>query len=257
MNKDHTEEREVLHTLSMIEDGFFSRLKNKNLKVPKEIQETKESSTITNTEALLLDLFEIRDVLIDLFKRSENNENDSEILVGQIDKLGSCIRKLGGAVDKFDPFSAKCGLRDPDLKLNAQRVIENTKRSYSLGNVSDDKVSADGKTINVTFSGVKGNTSYKAVGILVAHKSWVGNEGIDYIYSPASGKISVRAISDDGKWIDKSSEYNISWELFEQDKKESKVEKNAETKKEVVKPSVNNVNDEEIGDFPIEDKNEN
>jgi len=257
MNKDHTEEREVLNTMLMIESGFLSRLKNKNLKpVPKEIQEAQESSTITNTEALLLDLFEIRDGLIDLFKRSENNEGDSEVLVGHIDKIGSCIRKLGGAVDKFDPFSAKCGLKDPDLKLNAQRVIENTKKSYSLGDVSGDKVSADGKTINITFSGVKGNTCYKAVGTLVAHKSWVGNEGVDYIYSPASGKISVKAISDDGKWIDKSSEYNISWELFEQDKNQSSPEKKMETKEEIQKSASNNIDDEEIGDFPIENKNE-
>lgn len=255
MNTDHAEDREVLNTLSMIEEGFFSRLKNKNIKaIPKETVErvAAESSSITNTESLLLDLFEVRDGLIDLFKKADNiGENE---LTSQIDKLGSCIKKLGGAVDKFDPFSAKCGLKDPDLKLNAQRVIENTKQSYSLGKVGDDKVSVDGKTINISFSGVKGNTQYKAVGTLVAHKSWTGNEGIDYIYSPTSGKISVRAVSDDGKWVDKSSEYNISWELCEQDIEEAPVEKIAEVKKEIENPVVNNIDDEEIGDFPIEEE---
>lgn len=254
-NTDHTEDREILNTRAMIENSFFSNLKTKpNSKpIPKEIKET---AVINDTESFLLDLFEVRDGLVDLFKKLNGNDENVEILTGQINKIGSCIRKLGGAVDKFDPFSALSGLRDPDLKLNAQRVVENTKRAYSLGKVSEDKVSEDGKTIHMSFSGVKGNMSYKAVGTIVANKSWTGNEGIDYIYSQNSGKISVKAVNDEGKWVDKSSDYNISWELYEQDNEVVKegVEKTSETKKELEKPVANNIEDEEIGDFTIEEK---
>jgi len=257
MNTDHTEEKEILNTRAMLEDGFFSKLKMKpGSSAPTIVKEVKESVAINDTESLLLDLFEVRDGLIDIFKKANGSEQVVELLTGHIDKVGDCIRKLGGAVDKFDPLSAISGLRDPDLKLNAQRVVENTKQAYTLGKISDDKVSADGKIIHISFSGSKGNIGYKAVGTLVANKSWTGNEGVDFIYSPGSGKISVKAVSDDGKWIDKSSEYNISWELFEQDNsvaKEAKTEKIAETKKEVENPSVNNIEDEEIGDFPIEE----
>ena len=259
MNTDKTENREILNTRAMIEDSFFSNLKTKpNSKpIPREVKES-SISVINDTESLLLDLFEVRDGLIDIFKRTGVADRGGDLIVGQIDKVGSCIRKLGGAVDKFDPFSAISGLRDPDLKLNAQRVIENTKQAYTLGKISEDKVSSDGKTINMSFSGVNGKTSYKAVGTIVANKSWTGNEGIDYIYSPNSGKISVKSVSDDGKWIDKSSDYKISWELFEQDKDEEVTkeasEKSSEIKKEVEKTSGNNIEDEEIGDFNVEEK---
>lgn len=255
MNTDHTESREVLNTRAMVEEGFFNNLKGKTLSksVPKEI---KESTVINDTEAILLDLFEVRDGLVEMFKKAGLVGYEDNSIVVQIDRVGSCIRKLGGAVEKFDPFSALSGLRDPDLKLNAQRVIENTKHAYTLGEISDEKVSMDGKTIHMSFSGVKGNTSYRAVGTLVANKSWTGNEGVDFIYSPGSGKISVKAVSDAGKWIDKSSEYNISWELYEQDNavvKGAKTEKIAETKKEVENSPANNIEDKEIGDFPIEE----
>lgn len=252
MNTDRTEEREVLDTKSMLENGFLSKLKMKpgSKPISKLVPEIKESSVINNTESLLLDLFEVRDGLIDIYKRS--SEEVTSPLTDHIEKVACCIRKLGGAVDKFDPFSSLSGLKDLDLKLNAQRVVENTKQAYTLGKISEEKVSSDGKTINITFSGVKGSIQYKAVGTLIANKSWIGNEGIDYIYSPQSGKISVKAISDNGKWIDKSSEYNISWELYEQDVKS--IEKVAEIKKDIENPIENNIDDEEIGDFDIRDK---
>lgn len=260
MNTDKTENREILDTRSMIENSFFDnlRLKPNSKPIPREIKETSSNLVINDTESLLLDLFEVRDGLVEIFKRNGVAEKGGDLIVGQIDKVGSCIRKLGGAVDKFDPFSAISGLRDPDLKLNAQRVIENTKQAYTLGKISGDKVSSDGKTINISFSGINGKTSYKAVGTIVANKYWNGNEGIDYIYSEGSGKISVKAINDNGKWIDKSSDYNISWELFEQDKNVEVIkeasEKSNEIKKEAEKPTENNNIDEEIGDFNIGEK---
>lgn len=270
MNDDYSENREPLDTKSMLEEGFFNRL-GKNLKpLPKENKQViSEAKTNYNTEKLLLNLFEARDGLIENYSKLGINSY-SQNVVDSINKIGSCICSLGGEVEKFDPFVHISGLQAPNLIKNAKRVIENTMDSYSLGKIEDAKINKDGKEITITFTGQQNNIDYKAVGTLVASKAWVGNEAVDYIYSPNEGRMSVKVFSDEGKWVDKSSNYKISWELFENEAnlnvmasegenkiKEGKAENNIENIKEVKNTTKNNT-EENIGDdFPVEEKHEN
>jgi len=271
MNQDYTDEREPLDTKSMLESGFFARLGKdlKSLPAKKETrEETPKPQNNYNTENILLNLFDARDGLIETYSKAGIGDY-SQNFVDSINKIGACIRSLGGEANNFDPLAHVSGLQSPNIHKNAKRVIENTVESYSLGKIDDAKISENGKEITMTFTGRQGNTDYKAVGTLVANKSWVGNEAIDYIYSTAEGRMSVKVFSDDGKWIDKSDSYKISWELFENEvdmnvmptegnnssvKKEGNSDNPIEIKEEVKNNTVNNIEDEEIGDFPIEEK---
>ena len=284
------EKREILDTKNMLEDGFFARLGN--IKVsPKKVQEMREAMENEedlpqkeyiekpvnyNTERILVDLFESRDILIDSFSKI-GITSQSQSMVEGINKLGSCIIAMGGEVEKFDPFSHMSGLQAPNLKKSAKRVIENTVESYTLGKIEDIDIEDEGKTIVLSFIGKQGNIDYKAVGTLTALKNWNGNEAIDYVYTPSEGRMSVKEY-DNGKWIDKSSSYKISWELFEKEEnfdipievnnkeKETEVEEELiekpirkeckKIKEEIVNNTLNNIDeeDEEIGDFPIEEK---
>jgi hypothetical protein len=272
MNNDYMDEREPLDTKNMLENGFFARLGKTALKpIPTKTEVTPEPATIPanyNTEKVLTHLYEARDGLIETYSKVGIGAY-SQGFVDGINKIGSCIKSMGGEVDSFDPFAHMSGLQAPSLQKNAKRVIENTVESYTLGKIGDAKISDDGKTIIVTFKGQQANTDYKAIGTLVASKAWVGNEAIDYVYTPGEGRMSVKVFSDDGKWIDKSASYKISWELFENEanynvmptegenssiKKEGKGENIVEIKEEVENTSSNNIEDEEIGDFQIEEK---
>jgi hypothetical protein len=293
------EDRDILDTKNMLEDGFFARLGK--IKVsPKKVQEMKEAMENEgneeipsepanyNTEKVLAELFEARDILIDSFSKI-GITNQSQSMVEGINKIGSCINSMGGEAEKFDPFSHISGLQAPNLKKNAKRVIENTVESYTLGKIENINIEDEGKTIVLSFIGKQGSINYKAVGTLTALKKWNGNEAIDYVYTPSEGRMSVKEYSDNGKWIDKSSSYKISWELFEKESdfnvmptevnniEESVDEevvqntvvnackKNVEIKEEIQNNTQNNINndsnidyDEEIGDdigdFPIEEK---
>jgi len=263
MNTDYVEEREPLDTKSMLEDAFFANLGKTGKSIPK-VKKTQElkADVNFNTEKLLLELFEVRDNLVEVFSSGSNSQH----IITSINKVGSCIRSLGGEAQDFDPFAHLSGLQKPNIKKNAMRVIENTKEVYSIGRIEEPKVEEDGKTIIITFAGQKDNVDYKAVGTLVASKNWVGNEAIDYVYTPGEGRMSVKVFNEDGKWVDKSNAYKISWELFEKEadlnvmpleverKDEGKDEKNVEIKEEVKKEASNKDIDEEIGDFPIEEK---
>lgn len=288
------EKREILDTKNMLEDGFFARLGN--IKVsPKKVQEMREAMENEedlpqkeyiekpvnyNTERILVDLFESRDILIDSFSKI-GITSQSQSMVEGINKLGSCIIAMGGEVEKFDPFSHMSGLQAPNLKKSAKRVIENTVESYTLGKIEDIDIEDEGKTIVLSFIGKQGNIDYKAVGTLTALKNWNGNEAIDYVYTPSEGRMSVKEY-DNGKWIDKSSSYKISWELFEKEENfdmpievNNEIEETEEIneveeeliekpirkeckkiKEEIINNTLNNIDeeDEEIGDFPIEEK---
>lgn len=265
MNEDYTNEREPLNTKSMIEEAFFKNLGKSSKTTPKAESSivAKESSVKYNTEDLLLKLFDARDGLVETYSKIGLGAY-SQSFVDSINKIGTCIRSLGGEAENFDPFAHMSGLKSPSLQKNAKRVIENTVEAYTLGKIDDAKIADDGKGITITFTGRQGNTNYKAVGNIEPFKAWVGNEAADYIYSPNEGRMSVKIFADN-KWIDKSSEYKISWELFESEanfdvmsvegeNNQPKKETNkVELKEEIKNDTLNNI-DNDIGDFEVEEK---
>jgi len=267
MNDYVDEESGKFDTKSLLEDSFLKNLGNPTLKqqisqAPSVVDRSIKIpiSPAYSTEKMMLDLYEVRDGLIATFSEMGLNKT-SQNLVNSINKVGTCIKGLGGEVDYFDPLANVSGLQSPKLNKSAQRVIENTKEAYNLGKIEGAKVEEDGKTITITFTGKQGNVSYKSVGTVTASDTWMGNEAIDYIYSPESGRMAVKTPNAHGQWIDRGTDdYKISWELFETDesnlnKEAGKAETTKEIKEEIKNPTPNDI-DKEIGDFPIVEKNE-
>lgn len=264
---DYNEEREVLNTMNMLEEGFFSNLKRPlrdkiagTGEIEKEVKSQPNAHKV-NTEIVLIDLYEVRDEMIESCNELDIGSKLANKMAGNINKLGSIIKAYGGKIDEFDPLASASGLESPDITLNAERVIENTKRAYRLGQIKDTQISKNGKEIMITFAGIRGDMVYKSVGTVSANGTWTGSEAIDYIYSPGEGKMSVKAFSNEGKWTDKSSNFKISWELWEDKVGEEKEEVKTAAKEEKIKEEVkvvsqNNLEEEDIGDFIIEDKDE-
>jgi len=270
MNEDYREEREPLNTRNMLEEGFFANLSNKSkakIDSKQPIEETiLEKTSNINTEKLLVELYEIRDEMIESTNEIGLGSKIASTLTKNINRIGAFIESYGGKVDNFNPLDSVSGLDAPDMTSNAERVVSNTERSYRLGKIGETKISKNGKEIIIAFVGNNGDVGYKALGTIGAKGVWMGSEAIDYVYTPGEGKMSVRALNNEGKWIDKSSDFNISWELWENTGKDEecddgkegiktaeKEENSVEIKEEVKSQTQNNDIDEEIGDFPIEE----
>jgi hypothetical protein len=214
--------------------------------------------------------------LIDVFERSGLNSGIEGNLVTLIEATAAVLNYLGEPTTRFEPLRHLSGLKPPNMVKNANKVLETTLSCYNLGEVSGQSVSDDGSVINIVFSGKSGEIEYVAHGEVSAH-SWEGSEAIDYIYTPGSGKMSIKAY-EGGKWVDKSDNKNylINWELEEKDlslegnptdnSNNSTVEEleviaseeNLSDKQEVLSQSLNNdLNDEdEEIEFPISDSDD-
>lgn len=269
------EDREILDTKSMLETAFFSNLQATGLNPPlpeKEIKTAEKSveKSVEGIEDLLLDLYDVRDNLISLFKDIDYTSDIAQSLVSNINKTGNCIKRLGGKVEDFVALKHISGLKAPSQNLiiaRAEKVIENTKYCYELGDVEPGSVSDNGKRISLSFKGKHSSgTHFMAVGTITAKKGWVGSEAIDYIYTPGEGKMSVKVFEND-QWIDKSDDkaYDIFWELTEwEPSAENKiveaeikdVQKEEKKIEEVQNNTQNNMDKEnDISDnFPIEEK---
>jgi hypothetical protein len=257
MNKDYSEDREPLDTMGMLESAFIKNLANPDLKnkiaTAKANVPIKETAKNYNTENLLMSLYEVRDDLIESFKEIDLDSNLSQSVSSNINRLGACIKQLGGEADTFDPLNYLSGLQNPSIVKSAERVIETTKQCYALGKIEDCKVEDAGKTIVLTFAGERNGMIYKAIGTITASKSWVGNEAIDYLYKAGSGKMFVKAYVD-GKWSDKSNDYSIAWELEEMpvtEIKEGNTANNNKIKEGNNKTVENKIDNEINDDFPI------
>jgi hypothetical protein len=168
-------------------------------------------------EKVLLSLYDTRDGLVEAFETCNINSRTATILAGQINKLASCIRYMGGDIEEFEPLNHVSGLMAPNFYKNAQKVVETTIQCYSLGEVQDAKVLENGRKISIIFTGATDDVSYKAEGTITSDE-WTGNEAIDYIYTPNEGKMSVKAF-ENGRWVDRSSskKYKVVWNLEETD----------------------------------------
>ncbi|TRZ83333.1 hypothetical protein D4R86_00785 [bacterium] len=259
------EQREVLtgKTQNMIEESFFKNLKLKDKAMASKIGEAPIYETVTglpsttDTEKLLLDLFEVRDGLIQSFESVGLNTTTASNLSVQINKLGSCIRHIGGEVVDFAPLEHISGLQMPDLIKSAQRVVDTTKQCYTLGKITKADVEEDGKIISINFEGKDGDIAYVARGTITANSSWKGNEAIDYIYTRGEGRMSVKAF-ENNRWVNRHNDYNVYWELDEVDTTVPK--EKVENKKEISVQAQNKVDsrkeiDEQDIDnsFPIEE----
>jgi len=171
-------------------------------------------STVNNAsmEKILVALYDTREGMVEAFETCNVNSKTAKILSGQINKLASCIRYMGGDVEEFEPLNHVSGLTAPDFYKNAQKVIETTIQCYSLGEVEDAKVLENGRKITIVFTGSAGNVNYKAAGTITSDE-WTGNEAIDYIYTPKEGKMSVKSF-ENGRWINRNADekYKVLWD---------------------------------------------
>tara|TARA_R110000824_G_scaffold12226_7_gene53581 strand:- start:12984 stop:13835 length:852 start_codon:yes stop_codon:yes gene_type:complete len=207
-------------------------------------------------EPLLLGLSNLRANLIAAFEGCKINTKTSEKISTAIREAESMINTVGGAVELFQPLQHVSGLKAPDFKKNANKVIETTKQCYSLGSISKTSISEDGTQIDILLDGQDGDIAFQVIGKITAEE-WSGSEAIDYVYTPGEGKLSVK-IFEDGRWQDRSASgrYRVLWDLIETDVNaevevaDEKIEKIAESGKGETSSASNNV-DEDIGD-PID-----
>jgi len=252
MSYDYTEEREPLDTKSMLEEGFFKNLPNTTM-TPKHIETTHEAQSVVKegTESLLLKTYGVRDNLISSFGQIKLGSSLARNVTNIINDLGEIIEGLGGQSEKFDPLAHVSGLKAPDMEKNASRVIENTRDSYSIGTIEDAKI--DGENIVIEFTGRTDEVRYKAIGTVTASNGWIGNEAVDYIYTPGEGKMSIKAFNGE-RWVDKSSDYDITWELFEDpmvianEEVSESLQKNDKKKEEVKEIISNKLDNDDIND---------
>ena len=272
MTKDYIEEEEdrvQFNTEDMLKDGFLKELQKTDKKSASQIKsipnETTTNIEITkdfNREEVLVDLYDTRDGLLDCFSSVNYNSGVGRSLTKHINILGSCIQKMGGEVDKFNPLDHISGLQEPDLCKNAQKVLEVTKACYKLGSIQESKVHKDDRTIIIVFAGQDNGTFYKATGTISPKQenTWMGNEAIDYIYTPSEGKMSVKALDETGKWTDRSSSYDIYWELEENNQSEQveneKKEKGISVESQnTISQDQDQTNETINSDFPIVEEN--
>jgi len=211
--------------------------------VKKVGQEAAVPQKAAHSEKVLLALYDVRDNLIKAFEGCSLNSNLSECLTDQINKIGSCIVNMGGNAQIFEPLNHVSGLEMPDVVKNAEEVIQRTIQCYKLGAIKEAKIKDDGREISIVFEGKEGETTYTASGRIIA-KGWTGNEAIDYVYTPRSGKMSVKAF-EGGRWVTKSDpdndDYHISWELSENEAQDST--ETSEVKQEVFPAAENNISE--------------
>lgn len=256
MNDDYTEEREPLNTKLMLEEAFLKNLPNTAILDAKESKHIAGAQSVVKegSENLLLKTYGVRDNLISSFGQIKLGSGLARNVTSIINDLGEIIEELGGQAEKFDPLAHVSGLKAPDMEKNASRVVENTRDSYSIGAIEDARI--DGKNIVIEFTGHTDEVRYKAVGTVTASTGWIGNEAIDYIYTPGEGKMSIKAF-DGGRWVDKSSNYDIVWELFEDPMVIANVgvsespQKNDKKKEEAKEAIPNKLNNNISDDFPI------
>lgn len=242
-------EDEIRNSGNTVESPQFRKAESK---IP-----STESSVSSNAsmEKVMIALYDTREGLVEAFETCNINSRTATLLAGQINRVASCIRYMGGDIEEFEPLNHVSGLSAPNFYKNAQKVIETTMQCYSLGEVEDAKVLENGKKIAIVFTGSSGNTSYRVEGSIVSDE-WTGNEAVDYIYTPNSGKMSVKAF-ENGRWIDRSTsgKYKIVWELEETDITKPKV-KIAETKASVentkeIQEVMSNINPDENSEEDI------
>jgi hypothetical protein len=253
------EDLDPVVTGDILADGLRAKLGGV-MNISQSHHEDSDEKTSDNEEnsikvSIVLSVFyDLHDNLINLFTLCDIKSEMASLLTKQINKIESYIVNLGGSIEKFNALDYVSGLTIPNTIKNAQSVVAMTKQCYRLGTITDAKVSDDGKEINIVFSGSDGDTEYVAYGRIIAD-TWIGNEAIDYIYTPNSGKMSVKSFSN-GRWIEKkySDGYNISWELSEENKSE-KYGKMSNNKKEAQIDSANDgcedINSEEDIGAPI------
>lgn len=231
-----------------------------------------------NSEELLVSLYEVYDDMVAQFEHMDYTTSIAKKTSDNIIKLGHCIKKVGGEVEEFSPLDHVSGLSTPPMIKNAQQVIERTETCYTRATIKEMTTDNDGKTINITIAGKDINVgrAYLVKGTLTANKAWNGAEAIDYIYTPSSGgKMSVKVL-EGTRWIDKSSDYKVGWELQEVDldstspedidflnKYNKKEGEKINTENKIAEDNYNSTDskdeDEDMGDmgdldFPIEDK---
>lgn len=207
------------------------QLKRTASRVKTTMNEPESHGVTTNAsmEKVLIALYGIREALVESFETCNINSRTASMISKQINSMASCIRYMGGDIEEFEPLNHVSGLSAPNFYKNAQKVVETTKQCYSLGDVENAEVLDNGKKIDIIFTGSSGDVTYRATGSIISEE-WTGNEAIDYIYTPNSGKMSVKAF-ENGRWLDRSSsgKYKIVWELEESEPEVKDVQKTAKS----------------------------
>ena len=176
-------------------------------------------------EKALEELCDIREAFAQSFLNINHDPAMARFVRTAIHKLENSIRRLGGEIDPFNEIEYMSSLAPasgPDesaLLVNAERVVENTKKSYRQKDGFDIQVMktqvAHGRpSVLIKVGGTDNGKKVEAYAQIVASTDFSGNEAIDYARRGAQQVFSVRAFQL-GHWRDVSDNYEIAVVLGE------------------------------------------
>ena len=191
--------------------------------VTSQIQPDQEEQQVSSYEKAIMQIDCLRDSLIESFHKYKSNKVVFDVLEDAIHKVEETIRSLGGDTEEFDPLTCMSGLKTPPeytggqeseiVLSNANTVISNTKKLYSVHNISSiqAKIIKEKPGIVFQIDGDENGSPFRVVGAIVAKENFFGNEAIDYVRHNGKGALSIKAFSN-GNWVDVGHKFHLGVE---------------------------------------------
>lgn len=171
------------------------------------------ATNAAHVEAVLLHNYDVYDLLLEVFRTVDINSDVATKLTQAIRKIEASIKLLGGKELNFQPEDVVSGLALPDQSVAMSKVVATTSAYYKMGSVRDSAI-VNKNTIRMTFALNEKNNKIICRGDVTPSTGvWIGNEAIDYVYTPEGGRMTVKLLSQGG-WVNVSSDYKINWELL-------------------------------------------
>ena len=174
------------------------------------------ATNAAHIESVLLHNYDVYDLLIEVFRNVDINSDTATKLTQAIRKIEASIRLMGGKELNFQPEDVVSGLSLPDQSVAMSKVVATTSAYYKMGSVRDSEI-INKNTIRMTFALNERSNNIVCQGDVTPSTGvWIGNEAIDYVYTPEGGRMTVKLLSQGG-WVNVSSDYKINWELLPQE----------------------------------------
>jgi hypothetical protein len=174
-----------------------------------------EAADTSSYEDAMMALSEVRDDLIGRFPSVSNDKNLYGLFTSAIHRIEGSMKKLGMEVDEFNPLTSLSGLSSSDeMLVNANEVVENTRKRYTLHRIADIKaeVYRGAPSVVIAIEGDDAGTRFAATGRIVAPNDFSGNEAIDFVAKNGQCALGVKAMSL-GRFMDVSDRFSIDFDV--------------------------------------------
>lgn len=169
----------------------------------------------SSSERAITALMDVREDMLKKYSAVSQDPVMAPTMAMGIQKIEAEIISMGGEVDRFDPSRYQSGLKpvaaqSVDQKVAAEKVVENTKESYTLRPIRQiyagaSKTGKQGICVKIAVS-----QGLSVRGTVVPKRAFSGGEVIDYVPDSGKGRMTVKAASG-GYWEDVSGDFDIAW----------------------------------------------